>query len=218
MLLYGSSFSPFVRKIIVFAAEAGIEIELKQIGLGDPDPDFAVCSPLRKMPALRDGDFTLADSSAIAHYLEAKFAPGLIPSDPQGRARAVWWDEVGDTFIFAAFQPLFFNRVVLPLFQRWPGDEAAAQAAEAGAVPKVLDWLEGQVPDEGWLLGDRFTLADISVATPFVNYRQTGAVLDDAKHPKLKAYIERALERPSYDRVAKDDETVAKIRASMAGA
>jgi glutathione S-transferase len=86
MILYGSSLSPFVRKVLAFAAEKGIEVELRPTGSapGQPSEEFIDASPAGKMPALRDGDFTLADSSAIAHYFEAlKPEPQLIPSEPQ---------------------------------------------------------------------------------------------------------------------------------------
>ena len=73
MILYGSSLSPFVRKVLAFAGEKGIEIELKPTGdaPGQPGAEFLAASPLRKMPALVDGDYRLADSSAIIQYLEA---------------------------------------------------------------------------------------------------------------------------------------------------
>ena len=86
MILYGSTMSPFVRKVAAYAAEKGIEIELKPTGFADPDPEFRAASPFKKMPALVDGDYRLADSSAIIHYLEAKYPePELIPADPRER-------------------------------------------------------------------------------------------------------------------------------------
>ena len=87
MILYGSSMSPFVRKVLAFAAEKGIELEVKQVGLGSTDPDFLAASPFRKIPALADGGYTLSDSSAIIHYLDAlKPDPELIPRDPSSAA------------------------------------------------------------------------------------------------------------------------------------
>ena len=90
MIVYGSSLSPYVRKVLAFAAEKGIELELKPTGdaPGQPNQDFLAASPLRKMPALRDGDFTFADSSAIVHYLEAKHPqPALSLSNPSCAGR-----------------------------------------------------------------------------------------------------------------------------------
>ena len=86
MILFGSSMSPFVRKVLAFAAEKGIELESVPTGVGDPNPDFRAVSPFGKMPALKDGDFGLADSSAIVHFLEARFPePNMIPTDPEAR-------------------------------------------------------------------------------------------------------------------------------------
>jgi glutathione S-transferase len=117
MILYGSPISPFVRKVLVFAAEKGIELELVPVGIGDPNPAFNACSPFRKMPALSDGDFSISDSTAIVTYLEAKQpAPGLIPTDAQGRARTVWFDEFGDTIAASAAGKVFFNKIVAPRF------------------------------------------------------------------------------------------------------
>ena len=93
MILYGSTLSPFVRKVMAYAGEKGIELELKPIALSDTDPDFCSASPFRKMPALQDGDFCLADSSAIIHYLEAKYPePALIPAEPRDRGQTIWFD------------------------------------------------------------------------------------------------------------------------------
>lgn len=93
MLLYGSSMSPFVRKVIAFAAEKGIELEVRPVRFADEDPGFRAASPFGRMPALVDGDFRLADSSAICHYLEARQPePALIPSDPKLRGQTIWFE------------------------------------------------------------------------------------------------------------------------------
>ena len=90
MILFGSTLSPFVRKCVAFASEKGLEFELKARPLGDPDPEFLAASPFRKMPALQDGDYRLCDSSAICHYLDAKYPEQpLIPAEPQARGRVV---------------------------------------------------------------------------------------------------------------------------------
>ena len=62
MIVYGSSLSPFVRKVLVICAEKGIEVENPGFGPGvPPTPEFQEASPFGKIPALRDGDYTLAD-------------------------------------------------------------------------------------------------------------------------------------------------------------
>jgi len=200
MILYGSSLSPFVRKVLAFANEKGIELELQPTGFPSHSAEFLEASPFRKMPALRDGDYTLPDSSAIVHYLEAvKPEPALIPSDPKLRGKAIWFDEFSDTIMAACGAKMFFNRIVAPRFMGRPGDESVAAAAERDELPPILDYLERVVPEPGgFLVGDRLTLADIAVASPFANLGHLGCEIDASRHARVKAYAESILRRPSF--------------------
>jgi glutathione S-transferase len=198
MIIYGSSISPFVRKTLAAAAEKGVAVENKVSAPGNPDPDFIACSPFKKIPAMRDGDFTVCDSSAIVHYMEAvQPQPALIPAEAKARARVIWFEEFADTIVVGAAGPIFFNRVVAPKFMGRPGDEAAADKAEKEALPPVMDYLEGVVPEPGgFLVGDSVTLADIAVASPFVNLRHLK--LDLSRWPRTLAYVDSILSRPSF--------------------
>lgn len=200
MILYGSSLSPFVRKVLAYSSERGIEMELQSTGAPNHSAAFLEASPFRKMPAFRHGDFTLADSSAIIHYLEAKYPDRpLIPADPQLRGKTIWFEEFSDTILFACGGKIFFNRIVAPRFLRIAGDEEAARQAELNDLPPVLDYLESVVPvGEGYLVGDSLTLADLAVAGPFANFRHTNTRLDPAKYPRTVAFIDRILARPSF--------------------
>lgn len=117
MKIYGVMLSPFVRKVHVICAEKGLSVESVPVGMGSKDPGFLAASPFRKIPAIDDDGFLLSDSSAIAHYLEAKYpAVPMLPADAEGRARAVQYDEIADTVLVPAFAKLFFNRIVAPRF------------------------------------------------------------------------------------------------------
>jgi glutathione S-transferase len=199
MIVYGSSLSPFVRKVLAFAAEKGIEVELKPTGLGNKDPEFLEASPFGKMPGFRDGDFAISDSSAIVAYMEAvKPEPNLIPIEPRARARTIWFDEYSDTILFACGGKMFFNRIVAPRFLGQTGDEAIAAKAECEELPPLLDYLERAIPESGFLVEDRLTLADISVASPFANFIHLNALPDSARYPRLRAYVDAMLARPSF--------------------
>jgi glutathione S-transferase len=200
MILYGSSMSPYVRKVLAFAAEKGVELEHKPLGLGSEDPDFRVASPFRKIPAFCDGDFHLADSSAIVTYLEAKYPdPALIPADPKERARTIWYEELADTIVMGCGGKMFFNRIVAPRFLGRPGDEAMANKAEHEELPPILDHLEGVVPDAGgFLVGEAITLADLAVASPFANFSYMEVAPFTGAHPRTRAYVESILARPSF--------------------
>ena len=199
MIVYGSSLSPFVRKVLAFAAEKGMELEHKPLGLAAEDSDFVEASPFRKIPGFRDGDYVLCDSSAIIHYLEAKQPePNLIPTEPRARGRAIWYEEFADTILMGCGAKMFFNRVVAPRFLGREGDLEAADKAERDELPPILDYIERVVPESGFLVEDRLTLADIAVASPFANLSYLGIGPDSVRHPKLSGYVAAILSRPSF--------------------
>ncbi|HEV7233312.1 MAG TPA: glutathione S-transferase family protein [Sphingorhabdus sp.] len=198
MKLFGAPVSPFVRKVLAYAAEKGIDLEMVPVGLGDPNPEFIAASPFKKMPAFSDGDFSISDSTAIITYLEAKFPePALLPADPAERARTIWFEEFADTMISAAGGKVFFNRVIAPRFMGRDGDEEAAKAGEAELAP-LFDYLENIMPSSGHLVGDRLTLADIAVASAFVNLAHVGIAPDTGTQPKLAAFVRSMHARPSF--------------------
>ncbi|HWA62211.1 MAG TPA: glutathione S-transferase family protein [Caulobacteraceae bacterium] len=198
MILYGSSLSPFVRKTLAFAAEKGIQLELKPMPLGGSG-DFKRISPFGKMPGFQDGDFVISDSTAIITYLDAKHPqPTLIPAEPAERARTIWYEEFADTILIATMGKMFFNKIVAPRFLGREGDLEAAAAAERDELPPLLDYIEGVLPASGYLVGDRLTLADLAVASPFVNMMHVGFTVDPASHPKTAAFVNRMLARPSF--------------------
>lgn len=199
MILYGNSMSPFVRKTMAFATEKGLNLELKAAGLGSTDPDFLRASPFRKMPGFSDGDFHISDSTAIITYLEASHPePNLIPLEPKARARTVWYEEFADTILAATLAKTFFNRIVSPRFLGRPGDLEAADKAEREEAPPLFAYLEGLIPASGFLVEDRLTLADLAVASPFVNYEHAGCKVDTGAYPKTVAYVDAILGRPSF--------------------
>jgi glutathione S-transferase len=200
VILYGSSLSPYVRKVLAYAGEKGIELEVQPTGFPNHSPEYLEASPFRKMPAFRDGDYTLADSTAIIHYLEAlQPEPALIPSEPKARGKTIWFEEFADTMLVSCGAKIFFNLIVAPRFLGRPGDEDAARQAELNDLPPILDYLERTVPSgEGYLVGDGPTLADIAVAGPFANFRHTNTRVDPDRYPRTVAYVDRILSRPSF--------------------
>jgi len=201
ILIYGAVLSPFVRKVAFVAEEKGLAYDLRRFrSAKEFFPEFLACSPFRKIPAIDDNGYRLCDSTAIAAYLDAQYPePALIPADPQVRGRVMWFDEYMDTILASAGLKILFNRVVGPKLLKVPVSEEIARQGEA-ELPRPLDWLESVVPDSGWLVGDQFTLADISVACMvhtlgFVGFGPS------SERPRTLAWFERVTARPAWQAI-----------------
>lgn len=205
-ILYGTSISPFVRKVKVYAAESGISLD-SQPQPPSQDPEYLALHPLGKVPALRDGDFVLADSTVIVAYLE-KIAAGksLYPSSAADYGKALWYEEYADTKCFEVLvRGVFFQRVLMPKMYGKPGDEAVIKKAVEEDMPKIFDYLEGEIGDKEYLVGGALSIADIAVATPFVNLHYGQESVDPGRWPNLARYISAILARPSFQAALEED-------------
>jgi glutathione S-transferase len=216
IVVHGASPSPFVRKVRVALAEKGIPYELVPVVPFPPaneTPEFRRMSPLGKIPALSDGDFGISDSSVICAYLERKHpSPPLYPSEPRDYARVLWLEEFADTRLVEAVAPAFFQRVVRKRFFQQEPDEELVRKALAEAAPAALDYLEGQLEGE-WLVGGRFTIADVAVASPLQNLRYAGEAVDAARWPRVAAHAERVWSRPSFKGCLADEAQALGLRS-----
>jgi glutathione S-transferase len=211
--VYGAPLSPFVRKVIMVLEHKGADYQ-NEVVLPFKTPEaFAKLSPLRKIPAFTDGQLTISDSSVICDYLEHKYPqPSLYPADPVQRARALWFEEYADTRLQEYLGPgLFFERVVaLPLLRR-PADEARIQRS-IEALPAQLDYLEGEVGD-GYLVGERLSIADLSVPSVFLNAFYAGYQIDAGRWPRFEGYLQRLWQHPLYAaRIEAEQKPLATLR------
>jgi glutathione S-transferase len=203
LMIYGSTISPFVRKVRVVLAEKGLEYGIDPVNPFAPPPEFLAISPLKRIPAFRDTDLPepnhLSDSSVICDYLEHKFpTPALYPSDPYQRARALWYEEYADSILAQNVGGgLFFERVVKRIMKSQP-DESVCQATLTQKLPPLFDYLEKEIGDKQFFAGGAFSIADIAVATMIVNFEHAGEAIDAARWPKLAAFVKRVHERPSF--------------------
>lgn len=220
LIVYGASLSPFVRKVRIVLAEKGLDYELEQVNPFSPPPGYSEISPLKKVPAFRDTSLpepnTLSDSSIICDYLENKYpTPPLYPKDPYQRARALWFEEYADSLVAQTVAGgVFFERVVKKLIGQ-KTDAAAVEETLATKVPPVFDYLEKQIADRAFLVGDTLSIADISIGTMLVNFCHAGECVNENVWPKLGAYIAHLHARPSFkDRINEEAPFVAQVRAA----
>lgn len=214
--IIGSFVSPYVRKVLAALNLKGLAYEVDPITPFFGNDEFERLSPLRRIPVLIDGDFHTSDSSVICAYLdEAYQGHPLLPAAPKDRARARWLEEfadsrLGDVFIWS----LFYQKVVRPIVWREPPDEERIQKALDEDIPRALDYLEGELPKEGFLFGD-ISIADISLASFFRNGSYAGFETDSARWPRTAAFVERTLAHPCFAELLKfeDVQRSAKIRS-----
>jgi len=198
MVVYGTSVSPFVRKVLAFIAEKGLTAEHKPVGFNHPSPEFKAASPTGKIPGFSDGAYNLADSSAICQYLERKHPQNpLYPEGAEDLGRAIWFDEYADTIVFGCFGKVFFNLFVMPRLYGKDGDMELVERTMSEEAPIVLAYLESQITGE-FLVGGKLSIADLAVASPFVNMAMVKRPVSAAAYPKLAAYVAGILARPSF--------------------
>ncbi len=201
LIVYGAALSPFVRKARVFLAEKGAEYTLENVNIFPPPDWFAEISPLKRIPVLKDeeADLFLADSSAICGYLEKKFpSPALYPAGATDYGRALWFEEYGDSELaghigMGTFRPM----VVAPLMGKEP-DTATANKTIEEKLPPYFQYMESQVGSREFLVGDSFSIADIAIATQFVNFAHAGFKPGAEAYPNLTDYLTRMHARPSF--------------------
>jgi len=189
MKLYGVCLSPYVRKVAVVINLKKLDCEREDALPGSLPREL---SPLGKIPVLVDGDLTIPDSSVICEYLEEQYPTiATLPRTPSERARSRWLEEFADSKLGELCGGgLFFERVAKKMLLGKSADEARVQEVIDNQLPPVLDYLESQLPAEGFLFGTP-GVADISLATHFINAGYAGYSVDANRWPRTLAFIER---------------------------
>lgn len=194
MRIVGSYLSPYVRKVLVVLHLKGLAYEIDPIIPFMGDDRFSALSPIRRIPVLIDDRVTLADSSVICQYLEDRHPePALYPADVAARARARWLEEFADSRMGEVFIWRLFNQVAInPFVWGEKTDPEILDRTLTVEIPHVLDYLETQVPADGFLF-DRVSIADIAIACFFRNAAFARFRVDPGRWPKTAAFVGRVL-------------------------
>ena len=221
LVVLGGSVSPFVRKVRVVLAEKGLDYEHEQVNPFAGPPGWRDISPLGKIPAFKDGDRSLCDSSVICAYLEKRFpTPALYPTDPYDYARALWFEEFMDGGVVPVVGPkVFFPLVLQPIFSGGQAPSAEVEALakktfEEDAAP-LFAYLEKEIGDRDYFVGNQLTIADIAVASIMVNPWLAGFAPERKRFPKLRAFLDRMWSRPSFKKLIDADVPVFGKRAAQ---
>lgn len=203
--IIGSYVSPFVRKVLVCLELKELDYRIDPITPFFGDDRFAELSPLRRVPVLVDDRVTLSDSSVIAQYLDERYPERypLLPRDVVERARARWLEEYADTRLADVLVWGVFRRAVIdPGIWGKPRDLAAIDRVLREELPPVMDYLERQLPETGFLFdATRIGLADISVAVAFRNLGFARQRIDAVRWPIAASFVDRVLSQPVFTRL-----------------
>jgi glutathione S-transferase len=197
--IYGVPLSVHTRKVIVTAIEKKLQYENIPVIPFDPPAGWDKLSPTGKIPALVDGDVTLADSSVICTYLERTHPTNpLYPRETKDYVQALWFEEYADGTLFPQIvHGLFFQKIIRPNILKQSTDTDAMDAILLNAMPKIFGYLEDSIRGD-YLAGNQFSVADIALTSNLINYHYLGFTVDAARYPKLAAYFSKQLRRPSF--------------------
>ncbi|KRE85797.1 glutathione S-transferase [Rhodanobacter sp. Soil772] len=208
----GNYLSPYVRKVLVCLELKGLEYEVDPITPFFGNDEFTRLSPLRRVPVLIDGELVLSDSSVICQYLEDQQpTPALYPRDIADRARARWLEEYADTrladgLIWRLFHQLAIKRHV---FGEAP-NEAVVQHAREVEIPAALDYLEQQLPDDGFVFG-ALSIADISLASFFRTASFVRYTIDAERWPLMAALVAQVQALPAFQKLAGFEDCILRL-------
>jgi glutathione S-transferase len=175
------------------AKECGLDFEQVQVGLG-PDGTqsewFRGINPNALIPAIQDRDLTLWESLAINLYLAKQYGKGLYPDRVEDEARTWQWT----LWTVAELEPHVVN--ILEHCSLLPPEQRSLDAASSALdkIAKPLSVLDRAVADAPYLLGERFTIADLNVAAVLYPAYDNGWGVAD--HPNVLAWLTRCWARP----------------------
>ena len=194
--LYGTSKSRSARSLWALE-ELGVKYE--HIATEVPKakgPDHLKINPNGHIPALEDDGVVLFESQAINLYLAEKYGKNSIwPASVEDHGRTYQWSFWAITELEGHFLTILSHKLFLPADQR---DEKKAGAA-ADALKGPLGVLEGALKGHDYLLGSKFTIADLNVAGVLVF--GTYVKFDHSATPAVQAWLQKCFERESFKKL-----------------
>jgi glutathione S-transferase len=191
--IYGIPLSVHARKPIVTAIAKNIAYQIEPVVPFHPPANWSSLSPTGLIPAMQDGDFSVAESGAICLYLERKQPkPAILPADDQGYSRAMFFDGYAGWMFRGLVQPLFFQKVISPAILKGKTDQGVVDAVLAEQRPTIFGYLESRMNGK-FLVGGSLSLADIAIVSNLINYHYLGYGIDRSDYPKLAGYAEGIL-------------------------
>jgi glutathione S-transferase len=161
--------------------------------LSTMSPDFLAINPMGLIPSIRDDDMVMHESLAINLYLARKHGGALSGRTVEEESQLTMWSMWAATEV----EPQTVTIVKIYDNAQENGEMGRAGIANASrSLRRPLRVLERHLADRDYIVGDRFTVADLNVAE-VLRYAQTEHELFDS-HPRIKTWIERCQSRAAY--------------------
>ena len=209
--IYGVPISVHTRKAIVVAIAKKLPYEIVPVVPvipGNPPPNWRQLSPTGGIPALTDGDFTVADSAAICAYLERlQPTPSIYPEAPQAYAQALSLEQYAGTLFREVVRPLFHEVFVHPKIHNIATDQGKIDAVLSKAVPEIFGYLDA-ISTGQYLVGSSISIADISVVSNLITYQYIGFDLYRDRFPHLAALFDRVIREPAMSHALEREQAV----------
>lgn len=214
LTLFGAPLSPFVRKVRICLLEKGLDYQLEIVMPFTPPDWYLQLNPLGRIPALKDGELCMADSSVICQYLDEAYdqTAQLYGANPTERAHVRWLEKYADYELapLTTFG-VFRNRILKPSTGQ-PCNEESVQAILTQKLPPHFDYLERQLDQNPYFLGDQLSMADIAFACQVINMEHSGETIDADRWPALAAHLSRMKTLASVQSVLPGEQrTAAKL-------
>ena len=158
-------------------------------------PEFLEINPNGRVPALVDGDVTLWESLAINTYLAKKAGGDIAPEDLVEDAAVQQWSLWAMTEVEKPALRAMFHALGIA---GYPKDPSVVEQC-ASELVRPLKVLNAHLRSRAWIVGDRFTIADLNVASVLVWAKM--ARLDLSVYPDLKRWLDACLSRPAFETV-----------------
>jgi len=202
--LFHMPLSPYCRKVRLSLAEKKIEVELVEEKYWEQDADFMRRNPAGKVPVLKLGDMTLAESAPICEYLEEAYpTPSLMPKDPKERyevRRLVSWFD--DKFHNEVTSKLLYERINKKVMGQGYPDSSNIKAG-ARRIKFHLDYMGWLLDHRRWLAGNQMTLADFAAAAHLSALDYISDV-DWNRNENLKDWYAKIKSRPAFRSILAD--------------
>ena len=175
MLLHSFRVTPNNRKVEAFIKHYDLDVDIHQVSFRDDETktdEYYAINPMRRVPALVDGDLRLWESNAILTYLARKFPEtNTLPTDIEGRANADRWLHWQSCHLMPAMGAL-----------------KQAEVKDLSTLTPLIDVLEPQLEGKEYVLGD-LSVVDFAIASYLLT--KLGRQYDYSKHPNVVAWRDR---------------------------